>query len=122
MGSVEANCDSLVKLLTDEVKVKIIGSWRGGITETDAPACCGFQRIILGFKRACRRFCAPCHRLREHRPALLTPSSMTYRRSESGHMTGMLRQSFKQQIIGLAEVRGRLQVAEVWRGCRLYGD
>lgn len=35
-GSVEAISDSLLKLSTDEVKVKIIGSGVGGITETDA--------------------------------------------------------------------------------------
>ena len=35
-GSLEAISDALLKLSTDEVKVKIIGSGVGGITETDA--------------------------------------------------------------------------------------
>ncbi|VEA74915.1 protein chain initiation factor 2 [Salmonella enterica subsp. arizonae] len=36
-GSVEAISDSLLKLSTDEVKVKIIGSGVGGITELTPP-------------------------------------------------------------------------------------
>ena len=35
-GSVEAITESLIKLSTDEVKVNIVGSGVGGITETDA--------------------------------------------------------------------------------------
>jgi translation initiation factor IF-2 len=55
-GSVEAICDALVKLSTDEVKVKIVGSGVGGITETDAT----LARLPApgGLQRPCRCFCA----------------------------------------------------------------
>ncbi|MEI8663697.1 translation initiation factor IF-2, partial [Xenorhabdus bovienii] len=48
-GTCEAICDSLLKLSTDEVKVKIIGSGVGGITETDATLAAASNAIILGF-------------------------------------------------------------------------
>lgn len=51
-GSVEAISDSLLKLSTDEVKVKIIGSGVGGITETDATGC-GIQRDSGWLQRPC---------------------------------------------------------------------
>ncbi len=55
-GSVEAISDSLLKLSTDEVKVKIIGSGVGGITETDATHGCRFQRDSGWLQRSCRCF------------------------------------------------------------------
>lgn len=48
-GSVEAISDSLLKLSTDEVKVKIIGSGVGGITETDATLAAASNAILVGF-------------------------------------------------------------------------
>ena len=48
-GSVEAIADSLLKLSTDEVKVNIVGSGVGGITETDAVLAQASNAIILGF-------------------------------------------------------------------------
>ncbi len=48
-GSVEAISDSLLKLSTDEVKVKIIGSGVGGITETDATTAAASNAILVGF-------------------------------------------------------------------------
>ena len=48
-GSVEAIADSLLKLSTEEVKVYIVGSGVGGITETDATLAAASNAIILGF-------------------------------------------------------------------------
>ncbi|MFW3316506.1 translation initiation factor IF-2, partial [Escherichia coli] len=48
-GTCEAITDALVKLSTDEVKLKIIGSGVGGITETDATLAAASDAIILGF-------------------------------------------------------------------------
>lgn len=45
----EAISDSLLKLSTDEVKVKIVGSGVGGITETDATLAAASNAIVLGF-------------------------------------------------------------------------
>ncbi|MEC9126111.1 MAG: translation initiation factor IF-2, partial [Pseudomonadota bacterium] len=48
-GSVEAISESLVKLSTSEVKVNIVGSGVGGITETDATLAAASGAIVLGF-------------------------------------------------------------------------
>src|SRR5690606_34801149 len=48
-GSVEAITESLMKLSTDEVKVKIVGSGVGGITETDVTLAAASSAIIIGF-------------------------------------------------------------------------
>ena len=48
-GSVEAISDSLTKLSTSEVKVNIVGSGVGGITETDASLAAASSAIVVGF-------------------------------------------------------------------------
>ena len=48
-GSVEAVCDSLLKLNANEVKVNIIHQAVGGITETDILLASASNAIVLGF-------------------------------------------------------------------------
>jgi translation initiation factor IF-2 len=48
-GSAEALRDALNKLSTDEVRVKILGSGVGGITETDATLASASNATIIGF-------------------------------------------------------------------------
>jgi translation initiation factor IF-2 len=48
-GSAEALRDALSKLSTDEVRVKILGSGVGGITETDATLAAASNATIIGF-------------------------------------------------------------------------
>ena len=48
-GSAEALRDALIKLSTDEVRVKILGSGVGGITETDATLAAASNAAIIGF-------------------------------------------------------------------------
>ena len=48
-GSVEALIDALVKLSTDDIKVKIIHSSTGTITETDVMLASASNAIIIGF-------------------------------------------------------------------------
>ena len=103
-GSVEAICDSLVKLSTDEVKVKIIGSGVGGITETDASLAAASNAIILGFNV---RADGSARRVIDSESIDLRYYSVIYDLIDEVKqaMTGMLAPEFKQQIIGLAEVR-----------------
>ena len=102
-GSVEAISDSLLKLSTDEVKVKIIGSGVGGITETDATAAAS-NAIILGFNV---RADASARRVIDAENVDLRYYSVIYNLIDEvkAAMSGMLAPEFKQQIIGLAEVR-----------------
>ncbi len=48
-GSAEALRDALIKLSNDEVKVKIISSGVGGITESDATLAAASKAMIIGF-------------------------------------------------------------------------
>src|SRR5690606_32693293 len=48
-GSVEAVKDSLLKLSTDKIKVKVLFAAPGGITESDVLLASASKAIILGF-------------------------------------------------------------------------
>ena len=48
-GSTEALRDALTKLSNDEVKVKVISSGVGGITESDATLAAASNAVIIGF-------------------------------------------------------------------------
>ena len=103
-GSVEAITDSLLKLSTDEVKVKIIGSGVGGITETDATLAAASNAILVGFNV---RADASARRVIEAESLDLRYYSVIYNLIDEvkAAMSGMLAPEYKQQIIGLAEVR-----------------
>ncbi|WP_114785046.1 translation initiation factor IF-2 [Vibrio tetraodonis] len=103
-GSVEAIADSLLKLSTDEVKVNIVGSGVGGITETDAVLAAASNAIILGFNV---RADATARRAVETENLDLRYYSIIYQLIDEVKqaMGGMLAPEFKQEIIGLAEVR-----------------
>ena len=103
-GSVEAISDSLVKLSTSEVKVNIVGSGVGGITETDATLAAASGAIVLGFNV---RADATARRVLEAEEIDLRYYSVIYDLIDEvkAAMSGMLAPEFKQEIIGLAEVR-----------------
>ncbi|BET98393.1 translation initiation factor IF-2 [Xenorhabdus taiwanensis] len=103
-GTCEAISDSLLKLSTDEVKVKIIGSGVGGITETDATLAAASEAIILGFNV---RADASARRIIENESLDLRYYSVIYNLIDEikQAMSGMLAPEYKQQIMGLAEVR-----------------
>ncbi|MFC3033752.1 translation initiation factor IF-2 [Pseudoalteromonas fenneropenaei] len=103
-GSVEAISDALVKLSTDEVKVKIVGSGVGGLTETDATLAAASNAILVGFNV---RADASARKVIEAEALDLRYYSVIYDLIEEVKqaMVGKLAPEFKQQIIGLAEVR-----------------
>jgi translation initiation factor IF-2 len=103
-GSVEAISESLTKLSTDEVKVNIVGSGVGGITETDASLAAASSAIVIGFNV---RADASARRIIESNEIDLRYYSIIYQLIDEVKlaMTGMLAPEFKQEIIGLAEVR-----------------
>ncbi|CAM4359436.1 translation initiation factor IF-2 [Pseudoalteromonas ostreae] len=103
-GSIEAISDSLTKLSTDEVKVKIVGSGVGGITETDATLAAASNAIVVGFNV---RADASARKVIESENLDLRYYSVIYSLIDEVKqaMSGMLAPEFKQEIIGLAEVR-----------------
>ncbi|MEW6993608.1 translation initiation factor IF-2 [Colwelliaceae bacterium MEBiC 14330] len=103
-GSLEAISDSLTKLSTDEVKVRIIGSGVGGITETDATLAAASNAIVVGFNV---RADAAARKVIESENIDLRYYSVIYALIDEVKqaMSGMLAPEFKQEIIGLAQVR-----------------
>ncbi|MDP4537109.1 translation initiation factor IF-2 [Alkalimonas collagenimarina] len=103
-GSVEAINEALAKLSTDEVKIKIVGSGVGGITETDVSLAAASQAIIIGFNV---RADGSARRIVEEEGLDLRYYGIIYELLDEVKlaMTGMLAPEFKQQIIGLAQVR-----------------
>ncbi|HHF3601241.1 TPA: translation initiation factor IF-2 [Haemophilus influenzae] len=103
-GSVEAIVQALNELSTNEVKVKVVGSGVGGITETDATLATASNAIIVGFNV---RADATARRVIESENIDLRYYSIIYEllNEIKAAMSGMLEPEFKQEIIGLAEVR-----------------
>ncbi len=103
-GSLEALTDALVGLSTDEVKVAIVGSGVGGINESDVNLAMASKAIMIGFNV---RADAVSRRLIEEENIDLHYYSIIYDVIDEvkSAMSGMLSPEFKEQIIGLAEVR-----------------
>ncbi|QCI18347.1 translation initiation factor IF-2 [Buchnera aphidicola (Aphis nasturtii)] len=103
-GSLEAICGALLKLSTQEVKITIIGSGIGGITETDASLALASNAIILGFNV---RADVSAKKIIEVENLDLRYYSVIYDLIDEvkSAMTGLLSPEYKHNIIGLAEVR-----------------
>jgi len=103
-GSFEAIRDSLEKLSTDEVEVRIIGGGVGGITESDANLAAASNAILVGFNV---RADGASRRLIQEHEIDLRYYSVIYElidlaKSVAG---GMLAPEVRERIIGTAEVR-----------------
>jgi translation initiation factor IF-2 len=103
-GSVEAINSSLIKLSTNEVKVAIVGSGVGGITESDVQLAMASNALLIGFNV---RAGASSRRLAEQEDVKIYYYSVIYDLVEqiTQALTGMLAPTFKEQITGIAEVR-----------------
>ncbi len=103
-GSAEAIVDSLHKLSTDEVKVAIVASGVGGITESDANLAMASNAILIGFNV---RADAVAKRLINEESINLHYYSVIYDLIDEvkAAMSGKLAPEFKEEIVGLAEVR-----------------
>lgn len=103
-GSAEALIHSLTAISTDEVKVKIVSSGVGGITESDANLAIASNAVVIGFNV---RADATAKRLIEEAGVDLHYYSIIYEAIEEVKqaLSGMLAPEYKEQIIGLADVR-----------------
>jgi len=103
-GSVEALRDSLTKLSNEEVKVNIIASAVGGINESDVNLAVASNAIMIGFNV---RADGGAKRLIAEENVDLHYYSVIYEAIDEVKqaITGMLAPEFKEEIIGLAEVR-----------------
>ena len=111
-GSVEAISDALVKLSTGEVKVKIIASGVGGITESDVNLAIASQAIVIGFNV---RADSSARVLVEREGVDLHYYSIIYNLMDEvkSAMSGMLKPTTEEKIVGLAEVREVFRVSKI---------
>jgi len=103
-GSLEALTDALTRLSTDEVAVKIVASGIGGINETDVNLAVASEAILIGFNV---RADAAAKRVIEEESVDLHYYSVIYDVIEEvkSSLSGMLAPEYREEIIGLAEVR-----------------
>jgi translation initiation factor IF-2 len=103
-GSAEALRDSLTKLSTDEVKVNIVASGVGGIKESDVHLAVASNAVLIGFNV---RADTTAKRIIDEEEVDLHYYSVIYDVIDEikNALTGMLSPEFREEIIGLAEVR-----------------
>ncbi|WP_405241585.1 translation initiation factor IF-2 [Lentisalinibacter salinarum] len=103
-GSAEALRDALTKLSGDEVKVDVIASGVGGITESDINLASASNAIVIGFN--VRADSAARGAIKET-GVDVRYYSIIYEAIDDvkAAITGMLSPEIREQIVGLAEVR-----------------
>ena len=103
-GSLEAINKSLQDLGNEEVQVKIVSSGVGGIAETDVSLAMATNAVIFGFNV---RADTAAKRLVEQEGLDLRYYSIIYNLLDDvkAALTGMLAPEFREDIIGIADVR-----------------
>lgn len=111
-GSAEALSESLIKQSTDAIKLQVIHSATGGITESDVTLAAASDAIILGFNvRANPRVMALAEK--EHIDIRFYDVIYNAIKDVRLAMTGLLEPIMKENIIGRAEVREIFRVPKV---------
>ena len=103
-GSQEALAQALAKLSTDEVRIQIVHSAVGGITESDVNLAIASKAVIIGFNV---RADAGARKLAENNSIDLRYYNIIYDAVDEvkAAMTGMLAPEQKEEVIGTAEIR-----------------
>ncbi len=103
-GSLEAIAGALAKLGTDEVKVDLVASGVGGITETDAHLAATSEAMIIGFNV---RASKAARDIIENERLQLRYYNVIYEVIDDAKavMSGMLAPEIREEIVGVAEVR-----------------
>ena len=104
-GSLEAIRDSLTKISTDEVAVKIVSSGVGGISETDVSLAQASEAVIMGFNV---RADASARRIASESGIELRYYSIIYELIDDVRdaLSGLLKPELREEMTGLAEVKG----------------
>ncbi len=111
-GSIEAIAGSLQKLSTNEVKVSLIHSGVGGITESDVNLALASKAIIIGFNS---RADVAARRLAEASGVEIRYYNIIYAMVDEikAALSGMLAPERKESIIGMVEVRQVYHISKV---------
>ncbi len=111
-GSQEALSQSLLKLSTDEVKVQLVYTGVGGISESDVNLAIASKAVIIGFNT---RADAGARKLAENNSIDLRYYNVIYDAVDElkAAMSGMLTPDKKEEILGSAEIRQVFRVSKV---------
>ena len=103
-GSVGALRESLEKISTDDIRVAVVSSGVGGITESDVQLAAASKAIVLGFNV---RADAAARALIKDTGVDVRYYSVIYEAIDDirSAVSGMLAPEIREQIVGLAEVR-----------------
>lgn len=111
-GSYEALSGSLKKLSTDEVKVNVLHSGVGGITESDVNLAIASGAVIIGFNV---RADASARKLAETENVEIRYYNIIYDAIDDvkAALSGMLAPEEKEQVTGMVEIRQVITVSKV---------
>jgi translation initiation factor IF-2 len=103
-GSVEALRDALTKLSTDAIKINVIGSGVGGLTESDATLAAASKAVLIGFNV---RADGTARKIVQDNGLDLRYFSIIYDVIDQVKQvaTGLLGTEVREEIIGVAQVR-----------------
>ena len=119
-GSAEVLADTLAKLSDDKTRIKIIHSAVGAINESDVLLATASNAIIIGFNVRPDRNAAD---VAEREKVDIRQHSVIYHVTDEikKAMAGLLEPTFKEQRIGIAQVRETFKVPEDRHHRRLHG-
>lgn len=111
-GSIEALSDSLIKLSTEEIEVKVLHKAVGEISESDVTLAAASDAIIIGFQV---RPSMAARREAEREGVQIRLYSVIYQAIEDvkDAMSGMLAPEIKEEVIGTAEVKETYHISKV---------
>ena len=111
-GSQEALAQSLLKLSTDEVKVQMVYTAVGGISESDVNLAIASKAVIIGFNT---RADAGARKLAENNGVDIRYYNIIYDAVDElkAAMSGMLTPDKKEEVIGTAEIRQVFKVSKI---------
>ncbi|PIE45229.1 MAG: translation initiation factor IF-2 [Gammaproteobacteria bacterium] len=117
-GSAEALRESLLKLSTDEVAVRVVSATVGGITESDINLAVASEATIIGFNVRAE---LGAKKLAEVEGVDIRYYSIIYEAIDDVKqaMIGKLSPEFKEEIVGIAEVRDVFKAPKIGQiaGC-----
>jgi translation initiation factor IF-2 len=111
-GSVEVLAKSLLELATDQVKVRIIHSATGAITETDILLASASNAIVVGFNVRPDRSATELAEKEKVDIRLHTVIYDVHNEIRSA-MVGLLEPTYQEQYLGRAEVRNVFKIPKV---------
>ena len=111
-GSQEALAQALLKLSTDEVKIQIVHSAVGGISESDVNLAIASKAVIVGFNV---RADAGARKLAEGNGVDLRYYTIIYDAVDDvkAAMGGMLAPEQREEVIGTAEIRTKFVASKI---------